>query len=160
MTQAALLAAIYVVLTQLQNMAFPGSASWMIQFRVAESLCVLAFFTPAAVWGLSIGCLLFNLTFAGAMPLDILLGSLATGLSTAGIYLTRKKKLFGYPLPGMVLPAAVNGMIIGWELSFYIGGAFWLNVGYVALGELLVMLTFGSLLYAVICRRRLQSHIF
>ena len=61
---------------------------------------------------------------------------------------------------GMVLPAVLNGFLVGWELSLYVGGGFWLNALYVALGELAVLLSLGSLLYAVIRRRKLQKHIF
>ena len=69
LAQAAIIAALYTVLTHFQNILLPGSASWAIQLRLSEALCVLAFFTPAAAAGLSIGCLLFNLSFAGALPL-------------------------------------------------------------------------------------------
>ena len=75
LTHAAIIAALYAVLTHLQNLLLPGSASWAIQCRLSEALCILAFFTPAAIPGLSIGCLLFNLTFAPALPLDWLLGT-------------------------------------------------------------------------------------
>ena len=68
LAQGAILAAIYVGLTYLQNLLLPNSASWPIQCRVSEALCVLAFFTPAAIYGLSIGCLLFNLSYAMALP--------------------------------------------------------------------------------------------
>ena len=68
----ALIAALYVALTHLQNAMIPGSATWAIQFRASEALCVLALFTPAAIPGLTIGCLLFNISFAGALPLDFL----------------------------------------------------------------------------------------
>ena len=54
---AAVIAALYAVLTHLQNILLPGSASMAIQMRISEALCVLAFFTPAAIPGLSIGCL-------------------------------------------------------------------------------------------------------
>lgn len=160
MTHAALLAALYVVLTHLQNILVPGSATWAIQFRVSEAMCVLAFFTPAAVWGLTVGCLLFNITYAGALPLDILVGSLATLLATGGMYLTRSWKLLGYPLFGMLLPAVTNAFLVGWELSVYVGGGFWLNALYVAIGELTVLLILGTVLYYVIDRRNLQNRIF
>lgn len=160
MTHAALLAALYVVLTHLQNILVPGSATWAIQFRVSEAMCVLAFFTPAAVWGLTVGCLLFNITYAGALPLDILVGSLATFLATGGMYLTRNWKLLGYPLLGMLLPAVTNAFLVGWELSVYVGGGFWLNTLYVAIGELTVLLILGTVLYYVIDRRNLQNRIF
>ncbi len=159
LTQAALMAALYLTLTQFQNMLLPGSATWAVQLRVAECMCILAFFTPSAVWGLTVGCLLFNLAFVGAMPLDILLGALATIFSTGGMYLTRKVTLLNIPLFGLCLPAVFNGLLVGWELTLYVGGGFWLNALYVALGELAVMLTLGTLLYTVICRRKLQKHI-
>ena len=58
LTHAAIIAALYAVLTHLQNLLLPGSASWAIQCRFTEALCVLAFFTPAAIQGLTVGCLL------------------------------------------------------------------------------------------------------
>ena len=69
-THAAIIGAMYFALTHLQNFLVPGSTSMAIQFRASEALCVLALFTPAAIPGLTIGCLLFNLSFAGALPLD------------------------------------------------------------------------------------------
>ena len=67
----ALIGAMYAALTHLQNLLIPGSASFAIQFRASEALAALAFFTPAAIPGLSVGCFVFNLTFSGALPLDI-----------------------------------------------------------------------------------------
>ena len=87
LTHGALLAALYVALTHLQNLLIPNSASMAIQFRASEALCVLAFFTPAAIPGLTLGCLLFNISFAGALPLDWLVGTAASGLSTAAMWL-------------------------------------------------------------------------
>ena len=77
-SHAALIAALYVALTYGQNLLIPNSTSWAIQFRASEALCVLAFFTPAAIPGLTIGCLLFNISNAAALPLDFLVGTLAT----------------------------------------------------------------------------------
>ena len=155
----ALIAALYVILTYLQNLIFPNSASMAIQFRAAEALCVLAFFTPSAVWGLTVGCFLFNLSNAGALPTDIVVGSLATLLATGGMYLTRKWTVLGYPVVGMLLPAVVNGLLVGWELAVYIGGGFWFNAVCVALGELGVLLVLGSAVYYAI-QNRLKKWIF
>lgn len=160
MTQAALLAALYTALTYLQNFLLPGSASAMIQFRVSEALCVLALFTPAAIPGLSIGCLLFNISFAGALPLDFLVGTLATTLATGSMYLTRKICMKHYPLVAMVMPALFNALLVGWELSFYMGGGFWVNALYVAIGELAVLLTLGTALYYTFRLRRLDKRLF
>ena len=159
LAHGALIAALYVALTYLQNFLLPGSATWAIQFRASEALCVLALFTPAAIPGLTIGCLLFNVSFAGALPLDMAVGTLATFLSVGGMYLTRNLKIKGYPLLSMLLPALFNGLLVGWELAVYIGGGFWLNAGYVALGELAVLLTLGTGLYFCFCSRKL-SRIF
>ena len=151
----ALTAALYVALSHLQNFLLPGSTSMVIQFRVAEALCVLAFFTPAAIPGLTMGCFLYNITYAHALPLDFLVGTAATFLSVGGMYLTRHVTIKGYPLAGMLMPAIFNGLLVGWELSFYIGGGFWLNALYVAIGELAVLFTLGTVLYYAIKRRHL-----
>ena len=160
LAHGALIAALYTVLTHAQNLIFPESTSFAIQFRASEALCVLALFTPAAIPGLTIGCLLFNLTFAMALPLDPVVGSLATLLATAGMYLTRRWTLRGYPLFALLLPALFNAPLVGWELELYIGGGFWLNALYVAIGELAVLLTLGSGLYWVIKLRKLDKRLF
>lgn len=160
LTHAALLAALYVALTYLQNFLLPGSASWAIQFRASEALCVLAFFTPAAIPGLTIGCLLFNISFAGALPLDFLVGSLASFLAAGSMWLTRKTCVKGYPLPGMLMPALFNALLVGWELSVYIGGGFFINALYVAIGEAAVLLTLGTALYYAIKARHLDTRLF
>ena len=159
LAHGALLAALYTALTYLQNFLLPGSASWAIQFRASEALCVLSLFTPAAIPGLSIGCLLFNLSFSGALPLDPILGTAATVLVTAGMYLTRNITIKGYPLLSMLLPAAANGVLVGWELAIYIGGGFWLNALYVAMGELAVLLTLGTALFYTIRNRNLTQYL-
>ena len=150
LTQAAVLAAAYAALTHLQNLLLPGSASWAIQFRVSEALCVLAFFTPAAIPGLTVGCLIFNLTSGLALPLDFLVGSLATALATGAMWLTRK-----IPALGLLMPALSNALLVGRELSVYIGGGFWMNAAYVAIGEAAVLLVLGWPLYKVIQKHHL-----
>jgi len=157
LTHGALLAALYVALSFLQNFLVPGSASWAIQFRVSEALCVLAFFTPAAIPGLTVGCLLFNLSFAGALPLDFLVGSAATALSCAGMWLTRRWTVKGYPLFGLLLPVICNALLVGWELDLYIGGGFLFNALYVAIGETAVLLSLGSALYYTVKNRHLDE---
>ena len=153
-----MIAALYAALTHLQNLLIPGSASWAIQFRASEALCVLALFTPAAIPGLSIGCLLFNLTFSPALPLDFLVGTLASALAALGMYLCRKKKIL--LLPALLMPALFNALLVGWELAVYVGGGFWLNAMYVAIGEAAVLLTLGIALYYAIKARRLDTRLF
>ena len=157
---AAIIAALYVVLTYLQNLLIPDSDTWAVQFRASEALCVLALFTPAAIPGLSLGCLLFNLSNAGALPLDFLVGTLATALATAVMWLTRKVTVKGYPLLGMLMPALFNALIVGWELTVYVGSSFALNAALVALGEAAVLLTLGTGLYYLIRGRGLDHRLF
>lgn len=159
-SHAALLAALYVALTYGQNMLIPNSTSWAIQFRASEALCVFAFFTPAAIPGLTIGCLLFNISNAGALPLDFLVGTLATFLAVGGMYLTRKWTIKGYPMLGMLLPGLFNAILVGWELSIYIGNSLFINGLYVAIGELAVMFTLGTLLYFGVKSRNLHTRLF
>ena len=157
---AAMIAALYVVLTHLQNIILPGSATWAIQCRLSETLCVLAFFTPAAIPGLSVGCLVFNITYAGALPLDFLVGTLATFLAAWGMWLTRNVTLRGLPLLGLLMPALTNAVLVGWELTVFIGGGYPVNAFYVALGEAIVLLTFGVFFYRVIKNQHLDSRMF
>ena len=157
---AAMTAALYLVLTHLQNIILPGSATWAIQCRLSEALCVLAFFSPAAVPGLTAGCLLFNLTYGGALPLDFLAGSLATFLAAEAMWLTRSLTIRGLPLPGLLMPALCNALLVGWELTVFIGSGFWINALYVALGELIVLLTLGAFLYRIIKNQHLDSRMF
>ena len=160
MAHAAIIAALYAVLTHLQNILFPNSASMAIQFRASEALCVLAFFTPAAVPGLTIGCLVFNITSAAALPLDFLVGSLATLLASQAMWLTRKVTIRGCPLPGLLMPVLSNALLVGWELTAYIGGGLLLNAVYVAIGEAAVLLTLGNLLYYAMKKRGLDRLLF
>ena len=160
LAHGALIAALYVALTYFQNFLIPGSASFAIQFRASEALCILALFTPAAVPGLTLGCMLFNLSYAGALPLDVPVGGAATALATAGMYLLRRVGIKGFPLPALLLPALTNGVLVGWELSVYVGGGFWLNALYVAIGEAAVLLTLGPALYYGMRSRGLDRRIF
>ena len=158
LAHAAVIAALYAVLTHMQNILVPGSATWAIQLRLSEALCVLALYTPAAIPGLSIGCLLFNLTFSAALPLDPIVGTLATYLACQGMYLTRKIRFFGIPVVGLLMPALSNAFLVGGELTLYIGSGFWLNALYVALGELIVLFSLG--LYLLLRKRHLAASLF
>ena len=160
MVHAAIIAALYVVLTHMQNLIFPDSASFAIQMRLSEALCALAFFTPAAIPGLTLGCLLFNITCSAALPLDFVVGSLATYLAAQGMWLTRKWLVQGIPLFGLLMPALTNALLVGWELTVYIGGGFLFNAICVAAGEIAVLMTLGTMLYLVIRRRGLDIRLF
>ena len=160
LAHSAIIAALYTILCYLQNLIFPNSASMAVQLRAAEALCVLAFFTPAAIPGLGLGCLLFNLSFSGALPLDFLVGTLASCWSAGAMWFMRKLTVRNLPVPGLLMPGVCNALLVGWELTAYVGGGFWLNAFCVALGEWIVLLTLGSVLYAAIRNRGLDKRLF
>lgn len=113
LTQAAMIAAMYTVLTLFIH-AF-GLANGAIQVRISEALTILPYFTPAAIPGLFVGCLLTNI-ITGCALWDILFGSLATLLGAIGTYLLRKVKWIT-PLP----PILANTIIIPFILSYVYG---------------------------------------
>lgn len=160
LTQAAIIAALYAVLTHMQNLLLPGSASMTIQMRISEAMCILAFFTPAAVPGLTLGCLLFNLTFAETLPLDWVVGTLASFIAVQVMWSTRKITIKGYPLLGMLMPALSNAVLVGWELTYYFGGGFFINALYVAIGEAVVLLVLGTILFYAFRARHLDEKLF
>ncbi len=109
-SQAAMIAALYVVLTFIAN-AF-GLANRDIQVRFSEALTILPYFTPAAIPGLTVGCLLSNF-LTGCAPLDIVFGTFATLLGALGTYALRRVKWLA-PLP----PIISNTIIVPWVLRF------------------------------------------
>lgn len=109
-TQAAVIAALYVVLTLLAN-AF-GLANYAVQVRFSESLTILPFFIPAAIPGLVIGCFLSNI-LTGCMLLDIIFGTVATLLGALGTWALRKHKWLA-PIP----PIVANTIIVPFVLAY------------------------------------------
>ena len=109
-TQAAMIAALYVVLTLLANAL--GLANYAVQIRFSEALTLLRFFTPAAIPGLWAGCVLANI-LTGCAPLDILFGSLATLVGAFFTYVLRRYK-WAAPLP----PIAANTVIVPFVLAY------------------------------------------
>lgn len=163
---AAVIAALYAALTYAQNFLVPGSATMAIQFRVSEALNVLALFSPTAIVGLTLGCVISNIGSIGSgLPLDMIFGSLATLGSTLCMYFLRNVKIKDYPLLSMLMPAIWNGIIIGWEIEcFFVEGSFsWtgflVSGAYVAIGELAVMLILGSLYYFAIKKHKLHKSL-
>lgn len=149
-TQAAVIAALYVVLTQLANML--GLASGAIQVRFSEALTILPFFTPAAIPGLFLGCLISNF-LCGSIFWDIVFGSLATLTGAVGTYLIRKK------MPqwcACIPPILANTIIVPFVLAYayhFEGGIpyFMLTVG---IGEILSCGVLGILLLKVLKKYR------
>ena len=150
-TQAAIIAALYVVLTLIANAL--GLAKFAVQVRFSEALCILPFFTPAAVPGLYVGCLIANI-ITGAGIWDIIFGSLATLIGAVGTYLLRKHRFL------MTLPPVVANMLIIPFILRYGYGIIWMYDGMdlalpfyaltVGAGEVISICILGSILLKVL----------
>jgi len=112
LAEAAVIGAIYVVLTLL----FAPLSYGEIQIRFSEALTILPFFTPAAIPGLFVGCIIANL-FGGAIPVDIIFGSIATLIGAVFTYRLRSCNRFLAPIP----PIVSNAVIVPFVLHFGYG---------------------------------------
>ena len=151
MTQAAMIAAIYVALTVI----FAPFGFGEIQIRISEALTILPSFTPAAIPGLFIGCIIGNFIGGAILP-DIIFGSLATLIGAVFTYLLRKKHKYLAPLP----PIISNTIIIPLILSFAYGipiaiPVMMLTVG---IGEVISCGVLGMILYTPLAK--FQHKIF
>ena len=147
LTWAALIAALYVVLTFAANLA--GLASGAIQVRLSEMLTILPLFTWAAVPGLAIGCVLANM-LTGCALWDIVFGSIATLLGALGTYYIGRRK----PVLGPVFPIVSNALIVPLVLQYVYGleGSYWYFMATVGVGEIISCGLLGWLLYKGIKR--------
>ena len=157
LTLGAVIAALYVALTYLASLL--GLSSGVIQVRLSEALCVLPIFLPAAIPGLAVGCLLANgigvAMGVNSMPMDILFGTLATLLASMCSYFVRNVRFRKIPLWSFFPPVLWNGLIVGWELWWFLRLPFWISAFFVAAGELAVCAVLGGGLYALIIKTRL-----
>lgn len=137
-TQAAVIAALYVVLVIMFNYCSFGP----IQFRIAEALTILPYFKPAAIPGLFVGCLLSNI-LGGAAIWDIIFGSIATLIGAIGTYALRKNKWLA-PLP----PIIANTLIVPFVLRYAYGSEGIFAMFFVTIGasEFIVCGVIGMLL--------------
>lgn len=147
LTQAAMIAAIYVVLTVI----FAPISFSVGQIRIAEALTILPVFTPAAIPGLFIGCLVGNV-IAGAILPDIIFGSLATLLGACFTYLLRKQNKFLAPIP----PILSNTIIIPFILRYAYGmkHAVPFMMLMVGIGEVISCGVLGLILYAALVKHK------
>ena len=167
--QGALIAAIYATMTILQNVLIPGSASMPVQFRISEVLTILALYTPAAVPGLTIGCVIANISSLSVLgPYDLIFGSLATLFAALSMYALRNVRFFKLPVLAALMPALFNGIFVGFEIDFFFMNNaaafnfvdFLIQGGLVALGELAVLFALGLPLTRVIELNGLDKNLF
>ena len=153
-TQAAVIAAMYVVLTFVSSSM--GLASGEIQIRLSEMLVILPAFTPAAIPGLVLGCLLSNL-LTGCTVIDIVFGSLATLVAAILSYQLRNHK---YPLLVTVPPVVANMIVVPFILKFSYGVPLPIPVmmATVGIGEVISCVVLGSVLYFALDKRRVIFH--
>ena len=153
-TRGALIAAIYVVMTMLASAV--GLSSGTIQLRISEALCILPVFRPEATVGLTLGCLVSNLITGGHI-LDIVFGTLATLLGALGTRALLKWKNFPfvlYTLPSVISNAIIVPLVLCYTLNGGYSHAFFFpTMGSVALGEGVVSILLGTLLYLAIRKR-------
>ena len=152
--EAGIIAALYFAMTWVSNIA--GLAFGQIQFRLSEILCILPVFTPAAIPGLTIGCLLSN--FLSPMGwIDWVVGTSATLLASLTAYLLRKVKIFKLPVLSSFMPVLFNGVFVGAEISYFFPAGtrfagFWASFLWVGLGEVVMCMLGGLILYAALER--------
>ncbi|GKX30565.1 hypothetical protein SH1V18_30450 [Vallitalea longa] len=147
LTQAGVIAAIYVVFT----LPFASFGTDFMQVRISEALTILPFFTPAAIPGLTIGCLLSNIFISKFGMVDIVFGTLATLIAAYLSYGLRKKKGL-VPIP----PIIVNALIVGTLIYFGTFGSLEFNttllsfMAWLGLGQLIACYGIGFPLLLVL----------
>ena len=141
--RASIIAALYAALTVITA----GFSSGPIQIRISEALCILAVFTPAAVPGLTVGCIAANL-LTGCALWDVVLGSLSTLAGVLGVRLLRKLPYLA-PLP--YVAANVVGISAVFFLVYGMRGLEWLAAcGSLAVSETLAAWALGIVLYLLL----------
>lgn len=152
LAQGAIIAALYVALT----LIFAPISYGAVQVRIAEILTILPLFTPAAIPGLFIGCLIAN-GLGGGILLDVIFGSLATLIGAAGGYLLRFNRWL-VPIPAI----ASNTVIVPFVLKYGYGIdiPIWMMMIYIAVGEIIGCYLLGELLATVILRRKGLRSLF
>ena len=144
LTHGAMVATLYVLLTMLARVM--GLDSGVIQVRFSEALCILPCFTPAAIGGLFVGCVLSNI-MAGAVVWDVIFGSLATLIGGIFTY-----KLRGNRYIAVLPPIVANTLIIPYILAYayHAEGAIWYFMLTVGIGEVISCGILGLALYSVL----------
>ena len=153
LTTGAMIAALYVVLTYVSHMF--GLASGAIQVRLSEALTVLPYFTPAAIPGLFVGCILSNL-LTGCAVWDIVFGSVATLIGAIAASLLKNRSKWLSPVPNIIS----NSVIIPFILIYVYGlkEAYYIHLISVFLGETVSGGILGMILFFVLEKHK--NYIF
>ena len=153
LTEAALIAALYVALTCVSNAL--GLASGAVQVRISEALCILPALMPSALPGVTVGCLIFNVIFSGN-PLDMIFGTLATLIGALGaLFFKKKPYLSSIPtiisntiiIPFVIALGTSDGQLV--SVPFYM-----LTVG---LGEVISCGILGAVVIGAIKKAKLHK---
>ena len=147
LTHAAMIAAIYVVLT----LVFQAISFGEIQVRIAEALTILPAFTSAAIPGLFIGCIIGNI-FGGSILPDIIFGSLATLIGACFTYLLRKQNKYLTPLPPIISNTVIVPFVLRYAYGFNLPIAFMMLT--VGIGEVVSCGVLGMILYSSLAKHR------
>ncbi len=151
MTQAAMIAAVYVVLT----VVFAPIAFGQVQIRIAEALTILPLFTPAAIPGLFIGCLIGNIIGGAVLP-DIIFGSLATLIAAVFTYMLRNQSKYLAPLPPIIANIIVVPLVLRYAYGVLLPIPFMMLT--VGIGEVVSCGVLGIIVYTAL--QRYQYKIF
>ncbi|MCR1899001.1 QueT transporter family protein [Irregularibacter muris] len=146
LTTGAIIAAIYVVVT----IALAPLSYGPLQIRISEALTVLPYFTPAAIPGLFIGCIIANFNSPLGM-LDVIVGSLATLLAAFITWKIKDKRLV--PLPSIV----VNAIVVPFVLKYTLGAPYLPSMLWVALGQAIACYGLGYPLLLVFKNKSIFS---
>lgn len=159
LTESAVIAALYAAATYL-SAAF-SLAYGPVQFRLSEALTVLSTLTPAAIPGLTIGCIIGNISSPMGPIWDVLFGSAATLLGAVTGRMLRNVQIKKLPVLSSLMPVIFNAVIVGLEIVMLTpveGGkltAFAISALEVGAGELAVCLVLGLPLYSALRHTKL-----
>ncbi|MBQ6568695.1 MAG: QueT transporter family protein [Clostridia bacterium] len=160
LVQGALIAALYAAATYLS--ATFSLAYGPVQFRLSEALTILSVFTPYAIPGLTVGCVIANLGSPYGI-IDIVLGSFATLIAAIATRAVRNVKVKNLPVLAPLMPVIANAVIVGFEIALFAADntmslknftlpAFLTAGAQVGLGELVVCYVLGLALYSLIVK--------
>lgn len=165
LAQAGLIAAMYAALTLL----LPAPSFGIVQCRISEMLTILAVFTPSAIPGLAVGCLVSNLVGLGmganpAGAWDLLFGPLATLAAALLTWRLRNLRVKGVPVLASLPPVVINAVVVGLELTLvspvFTPQVLAINMLSVGIGQLLACTVCGLLLHAALERSGAAAHLF